>query len=177
MVRTFLPAMVAGLLVMSGCGCEKAKDVDAAQEQKSVSEETAPATSVIVAITNNEDFEKNVEKATKPVVVKFFANWCGACKDVAEAFEQLAKQMPEKVFCSVNIDEVKELTQKFNINGVPTIMFFKDGKEVDSSKRHIGAASKEYLEKAVNEAFGVEAAPADEASKAEEPEAEQPEAK
>jgi len=182
MVRALLFAMFAGLFVMSGCGCEKAKEADATQEQKSVSEETAPAASVVTTIANNEDFEKNVEKATKPVVVKFSANWCGACKEIAQAYEELAKQKTDLAFCVVDIDANKDLAQKFNINGVPTIVFFKDGKEVDIAKRHVGAASKEHLEKAINDAFGIEAAPAAEAAKAEEvkaeePKAEQPEAK
>jgi thioredoxin 1 len=181
MVRALLFAMFAGLLVMSGCGCEKAKEAETTQDQKAVEESTSAA-SVVATIANAEDFEKNVEKATKPVVVKFSANWCGACKDIAQTYEELAKQKTDLAFCVVDIDAAKDLAQKFNINGVPTIVFFKDGKEVDPAKRHVGAASKEHLEKAINDAFGIEAAPAAEAAKpeeakAEDAKAEQPESK
>lgn len=159
MVRALLFAMVTGLFLFTGCGCDKAKETEQAQEQKSTS--TTEATpSIVATITTNEAFEKDVLKSTKPVVVKFFATWCGACKEMAGAFDELAKQMVDYSFFAVDIDAAKDLATKYNIKGVPTIVFFKDGNEVDAAKRHVGSASKEHLEKTIKDVFGAPVAPA-----------------
>jgi thioredoxin 1 len=83
------------------------------------------------AITATE-FDTQVVGASQPVVVDFYAPWCGPCRKLAPMLDKLAAPLKEKVsFVKVNVDEAPELAQRFQIQGIPTLIFFKDGKVVD----------------------------------------------
>ncbi|MBI5803851.1 thioredoxin [Candidatus Pacearchaeota archaeon] len=76
-------------------------------------------------------------------VVDFWAGWCGPCKIVAPIFEEVSKEMKGKIkFGKIDVDKETELAQKFEVMSIPTMIFFKDGEQVD---RAIGVLSKEEL--------------------------------
>ena len=75
------------------------------------------------------DFDKEVLKSAEPVLVDFFAEWCGPCKAMAPALEQVAADMKGKVkVAKLDVDQNPEVTQKYTIQAMPTLMIFKDGK-------------------------------------------------
>lgn len=82
-------------------------------------------------ILNNGNFESEVQNGV--VVVDFFATWCGPCKMLAPVFEELGNEMNESAkFVKVDIDQSMEIARKFMVSTVPTMMIFKDGKQVDT---------------------------------------------
>jgi thioredoxin len=77
-------------------------------------------------------FEAQVEKATSPVVVDFYAPWCGPCKVLSPSLDKLAGEFSGKIkFVKVNVDEAQKLAERFQIEGIPTLLFFKNGKLED----------------------------------------------
>ncbi len=98
------------------------------------------------------NFEKEVLKSKKPVLVYFFAPWCGPCKLAGPVIDELADEYKGKVVIGkVNVDEEKELAQKYNVMGVPTVIMFKDGKEAE---RKVGFPGKEGYEEMVKKSLG-----------------------
>ena len=76
-------------------------------------------------------FDQEVLKSAEPVLVDFFAEWCGPCKAMAPALEQVAADMKGKVkVAKLDVDQNPEVTQKYTIQAMPTLMIFKDGKKV-----------------------------------------------
>jgi thioredoxin 1 len=67
---------------------------------------------------------------TGPVVIDFFATWCGPCKRIAPTYEKLAEAFPNITFLKVDVDESGELVNMFNISAMPTFVFLKNGKEI-----------------------------------------------
>lgn len=94
-------------------------------------------------------FDEMVLKSTEPVVVDFFAEWCGPCKAMAPALDQIAAEMHGKVkVVKVDVDQNPGITAKYAIRAMPTLMIFKDGKV---AAQHVGAlVQKKKLEDWVN---------------------------
>ena len=91
----------------------------------------------------DDDFESNVLKAEGPVLVDFWAEWCGPCKMIAPALEEIAGDMDGKVtVAKVNIDDNPHTPAKYGVRGIPTLMIFKDG-QVAATK--VGALPKSQL--------------------------------
>ena len=89
-------------------------------------------------------FDADVMAAGKPVVVDFWAEWCGPCKQIGPSLEELAEEFGDAVtIAKINIDENPETPGKYGVRGIPTLMIFKDG-ELKSTK--VGAAPKSALE-------------------------------
>ena len=96
---------------------------------------------------NVSEFESNVENKDGVVLVDFFATWCGPCKMLAPVYSLLGEEMEGKAdFLKVDIDESMELARQFSITTVPTVVVFKDGKEMD---RLVGFIPKDSLKEKV----------------------------
>lgn len=95
-------------------------------------------------------FESEVLKATEPVVVDFWAEWCGPCRMIAPALEEIAGTLNGKVkIVKLNVDENPQTAAKYGIQSIPTLMIFKDGQ---MASRQIGAAPKQKLEQWISAA-------------------------
>ncbi len=97
-----------------------------------------------VGKVSDSTFETEVLKATSPVVVDFWAEWCGPCKMIAPALEEIAGTLNGKVkIVKLNVDENPQTAAKYGIQSIPTLMIFKNGQ---MASRQIGAAPKQKLE-------------------------------
>jgi thioredoxin 1 len=98
-----------------------------------------------VAKVSDADFEAQVLKSTEPVVVDFWAEWCGPCRMIAPALEEIATgALSGKVkIVKLNVDENQKTATKYNVMSIPTLMVFKNGEMVS---RQVGAAPKAKLE-------------------------------
>ena len=96
-----------------------------------------------VAVTDT-NFEEEVLKSDKPVVVDYWAEWCGPCKQLSPVVDELANDLKDSVkIVKVNIDEAPEAPTKYGVRGVPTLMIFKDGQVVDT---RVGGMPKSQLQ-------------------------------
>jgi len=82
-------------------------------------------------ILNESNFDDEVLKSEKPVLVDFWATWCGPCIALTPIIDKLAEEMEDIVVGKVNVEEVPGITARYGIGAVPTLLFFKDGKVVD----------------------------------------------
>jgi thioredoxin 1 len=126
-----------GLVFLSACECPfRCNQGDCCKVAAPVKSESVPQQgslpkAALIAITNKEQFEGEVLKSSQPVVVDFFAQWCGPCKVSKPIFEAIAHELGSSYkFVVVDIDNVKELAKEFSIQGVPSFLFFKEGKVV-----------------------------------------------
>jgi thioredoxin 1 len=100
-------------------------------------------------------FREQVEQSSLPVIVDFWAPWCRPCVLMAPTFEAVAREYAGKVaFAKMNTDENLQTPGRFFIQGIPTLIMFKDGKEVD---RIVGMVGRDVLKTKLDRAFGVTA--------------------
>ena len=106
---------------------------------------------IMTTSVNNETFTSEVLEQTKLVLVDFWAEWCGPCKQIAPTLEEIAEKYSENLsVCKVDVDSNRELALQYNVRSIPSLMIFKNGEMVDSL---IGAVSLEELEDLVTRNF------------------------
>ena len=96
----------------------------------------------VIEITDG-NFEDEVLKCSLPVLVDFWAAWCGPCRMIAPVTEKLAQEFTGKIkFCKLNVDENRQTSQKYQVMSIPTLLFFKNGEVVEQS---VGAVPESEL--------------------------------
>ena len=94
--------------------------------------------------TNDDDFEKDIAESNTLVLVDFWAEWCGPCKQIGPILEEIAIEQESKIkILKINIDENPHTPQKYGVRGIPTLMLFKEGKLIDTK---VGSLPKSSLD-------------------------------
>jgi thioredoxin 1 len=102
-----------------------------------------------VAAVTNETFEQEVVQSQKPVLVDFYADWCGPCKTLSPIVEEIAAEYEGRITVrKVDIDSNPELARQYGVRSIPTLMVFKDGEAKDTI---IGAVPKSKLAEVINQ--------------------------
>ena len=97
---------------------------------------------------NDSNFESEVLQSEKPVMVDFYAAWCGPCKMITPFLEEISEEMEDEVkICKLDIDESIDIAQKYGVISIPTLIMFRDGKEV---AKKVGALPKPEIEEFIN---------------------------
>lgn len=95
-----------------------------------------------VLVVNSQNFESEVLKSEKTVLLDFWASWCGPCRMVSPIVDEIAEENPQYLVGKVNVDEQAELASKFGVMSIPTLVVIKDGKVVNQM---VGAAPKQRI--------------------------------
>ena len=99
--------------------------------------------------TNDQNFKNDVLESKEPVLVDFWAEWCGPCKAIAPSLEEISSEMANKLkVVKINVDENPTISQAYSIRSIPALMIFKNGEKVSEK---MGALPKSALESWVNE--------------------------
>tara|TARA_Y100001970_G_C13754034_1_gene612415 strand:+ start:195 stop:515 length:321 start_codon:yes stop_codon:yes gene_type:complete len=94
-------------------------------------------------IINDSNFDEEIKNSQVPIIVDFWAEWCGPCKIIGPILEEIALEQESKIkIFKLNIDDNPETPQKFGVRGIPTLMLFKEGKLIDSK---VGSLPKTSL--------------------------------
>ena len=105
-----------------------------------------------IVVLQDSTFETEVLKSDVPVLVDFWAVWCGPCKAIAPTVDELAKQYKGKVkVAKMDVDEHQQVPQQYGIRSIPTLLVFKGGRVVDTI---VGAVPKAKLEESLKKAIG-----------------------
>ena len=101
-----------------------------------------------VNIVNQDNFQTDVLNSDKPVLVDFWAEWCGPCKQLAPTVQEIANENPSLTVCKMDVDANRDTAVKYGIRSIPTLMLFKDGEVVGIE---IGVLTKQQLQEFINQ--------------------------
>lgn len=96
----------------------------------------------MVNVITKENFTAEVVESDKPVLIDFWASWCGPCRMLSPVIDKIAEERTDIKVCKVNVDEQGELAQRFGVMSIPTVVAMKDGKIVNQS---VGVRPKEAI--------------------------------
>jgi thioredoxin 1 len=148
----FIGAMIGGLFAFSAGSSRSPVPAPASHEgvANAATEGGRPSTPRHIA--SAEEFDSVVLKADKPVLVDFYADWCGPCRMLAPTIEKLAKQYEGRVVvCKVNVDHLGQVAGRYGIQGIPAVLIFDKGKEV---QRLVGLQSAGAYTKVLDKLVG-----------------------
>jgi thioredoxin 1 len=152
---TVLALSVVAIMALAGCKwpcCCSCNEPCCSKKSTTTTQQHAGH---VIAIESQEAFDKQVMQSTKPVVVKFSATWCGACQELKPVVEHVAEGLSDTyTFVEVNINKVEKAASDFSIQGVPTMIFIKDGKEVNPDKRIVGTTDEGTIKATIEQVFG-----------------------
>ena len=97
---------------------------------------------------NDDNFEQEVLKSDKPVIVDFWAEWCGPCRILGPRFEELSEEIKDVKFCKLDVDKNQQTSMKYNVRSIPTLLMFKDGEVAGNI---IGAYPKDMIKQKIEE--------------------------
>jgi len=100
----------------------------------------------LIHISTKQDFQQKVLQSTKPVLVDFFAEWCGPCKIMGPVLEEVATEIPGVDVVKVDVDSSSEIASEYNISSIPTFLVFSNGEVVSQA---VGAVGKAQIKKMV----------------------------
>lgn len=100
----------------------------------------------VITLTN-ENFESEVLNETKPVLVDFFATWCGPCKIMSPIIDEIAEESDAYKVCKLDVDEADEIAEQYGIMSIPTVIVFKNGEAAHS---FVGVTDKDAIKAALN---------------------------
>ena len=99
-------------------------------------------TNMAVIEVNKDNFQKEVLESEKTVLVDFWADWCGPCRMLSPLVDQIAEEKIDIKVCKINVDDNHELAAQFKVMSIPTLIVFREGKEVN---RSLGAVPKKQI--------------------------------
>jgi thioredoxin 1 len=148
-LQKWLLAATAATLTITGlvslCRLTPACRAATAQTTTNTGEETmtiSTQTGRTVEHANDTNFDQVVLRAEEPVLVDFYADWCGPCRMIAPVLEELARETPDAKIVKVNVDHSPETAARYGISSIPSLLAFQDGEIV---AEHVGLASKSQL--------------------------------